>query len=212
MGGQMTKLWTSRQLPGTRISLGGAIRAASPVPLEFPTYRGGRAPEPRRDPAYRSTRGNPARDLLTLLQPQRHRRAPTCCWGNASIQSQYAVHAALVPSLERSRNVGYTLTVPPAVPKLGLLLRREPRPCVPLHTHTSSSGKIRRCCVDRLNPPRCSFIPCHGDSDTAMEERLRRAFSRGGAEQVSSLHFGACAPDTDLWFAGEDWWLSSAAA
>src|SRR5258708_4869280 len=114
MGGQTTKLWTLRQLPGTRISLGGAIRAASPVPLEFPTYRGGRAPEPRRDPAYRSTRGNPARDLLTLLQPQRHRRAPTCCGGNASIQSQYAVHAALVPSLERSRNVGYTLTVPPA--------------------------------------------------------------------------------------------------
>src|SRR6267143_800602 len=58
-----------------------------------------------------------------------------------------------LPPLERSHNVGYTLTVPPAVPKLGPLLRREPRPCVPLHTHTSSSGKIRRCCVDRLNPP-----------------------------------------------------------
>ena len=57
---------------------------------------------------------------------------------------------------------------------------------------------------------RCSFIPCHGDSDTAIEERLRHAFSRGGAEQVSSLHFGACVPDTDLWFAGEGWWLSSA--
>src|SRR6267143_1077059 len=151
MGGQTTRLRTQRHLPSVRISLGGAIRAASPVPLEFPTYRGGCASEPRRDPAYRSTRGNPARDLLTLLQPQCHRRPPTCCWGNASIQSQYAVHAALVPSLERSRNVGYTLTVPPAVPKLGLLLRREPRPCVPLHTHTSSSGKIRRCCVDRLN-------------------------------------------------------------
>src|SRR2546425_6430307 len=76
-------------------------------------------------------------------KPQRHWRPPTCCWGNASIQSQYAVHAALVPSLERSRNVGYTLTVPPAVPKLGLLLRREPRPCVPLHTHPSSSRKIK---------------------------------------------------------------------
>src|SRR5256885_16544282 len=48
-----------------------------------------------------------------------------------SRSTRYAVHAALVPSLERSRNV---------------------RPCVPLHTHTSSSGKIRRCCVDRLNP------------------------------------------------------------
>src|SRR3989454_11607422 len=153
MGGQTTRLRTQRHLPSVRISLAGAVCATSSVPLEFPTYRGGCASEPRRNPAYRSTRGNPARDLLTLLQPQRHRRPPTCCWGNASIQSQYAVHAALVPSFERSRNVGYTLTVPPAVPKLGLLLRREPRPCVPLHTHTSSSGKIRRCCVDRLNPP-----------------------------------------------------------
>src|SRR5438270_636218 len=55
--------------------------------------------------------------------------------------------------LERSRNVGYTFTVPPAVPNLSPLLRREPRRCVPLHTLTSSSGKIRRRCVDRLNPP-----------------------------------------------------------
>src|SRR6267378_7572061 len=153
MGGQTTRLRTQRHLPSVRISLAGAVCATSSVPSDLPTYRGGRASEPRRDPAYRSTRGNSARDLLTLLQPQRHRRAPTCGWGNASIQSQYAVHAALVPPLERSRNVGYTLTVPPAVPKLGPLLRREPRPCVPLHTHTSSSGKIRRCCVDRLNPP-----------------------------------------------------------
>src|SRR6266850_1184731 len=153
MGGQTTRLRTQRHIPSVRISLAGAVCATSSVPPDLPTYRRGRAPEPRRNPAYRSTRGNPARNLLTLLQPQRHRRAPTCRWGNASIQSQYAVHAALVPSLERSRNVGYTLTVPPAVPKLGLLLRREPRPCVPLHTHPSSSGKIRRCCVDRLNPP-----------------------------------------------------------
>jgi len=32
-------------------------------------------------------------------------------------------------------------------------LRCKPCPCIPLHAHTSSSGKIRRCCVDRLNPP-----------------------------------------------------------
>src|SRR5712692_3254279 len=100
-----------------------------------------------------STRGNPARNLLTLLQLQCDRRSPACRWGNSSIQRQDPVDAALVPPLERSRNVGYTLTVPPAVPNLSPLLRRKPRPCVPLHTHTSSSGKIRRCCVDRLNPP-----------------------------------------------------------
>src|SRR5882762_12015373 len=159
MGGQTTRLRTQRHLPSVRISLARAVCASSSVPPDLPTYRGGCASEPRRNPAYRSTRSNHARDLLTLLQPQRHRRPPACCWGNASIQSQYAVHAALVPSLERSRNVGYTLTVPPAVPKLGLLLRREPRPCVPLRTHTSSSGKIRRCCVDRLNSQPEADIP-----------------------------------------------------
>ena len=59
---------------------------------------------------------------------------------------------------------------------------------------------------------RCSFIPCNGDSDTAMEERLRQAFSRGGAERVASLHFGVDAPAADLWLAGEGWWLSTAPA
>src|SRR5713226_2215690 len=159
MGGQTTRLRTQRHIPSVRISVAGAVCATCSVPPDLPTYRGGRAPEPRRNLAYRSTRGNPARDLLTLLQRQCDRRSPACCWGNASIQSQYAVHAALVPSLERSRNVGYTLTVPPALPTLALLLRREPRPCVPLHTHTSSSGKIRRCCVDRLNSPPKADIP-----------------------------------------------------
>src|SRR6267143_4546236 len=160
MGGQTTRLRTQRHLPSVRISLAGTVCASSSVPPDLPTYRGGCASEPRRDPAYRSTRGNPARDLLTLLQRQRERRPPTCRWGNASIQRQDPVDAALVPPLERSRNVGYTLTVPPAVPNLGPLLRREPRPCVPLHTHTSSSGKIRRCCVDRLNPPSKTDVQC----------------------------------------------------
>jgi protein-L-isoaspartate(D-aspartate) O-methyltransferase len=59
---------------------------------------------------------------------------------------------------------------------------------------------------------RCSFIPCNGNSDAEMEDRLAQAFSRGGIEQVLSLHFGVDAPGTDLWFAGEDWWLSTAPA
>src|SRR6266581_6255952 len=66
-------------------------------------------------------------------------------WSNSSIESQDPIDAALVPPLKRSAL--------PALPELSLLLRREPCPCIPLHTHTSSSGKIRRCCVDRLNPP-----------------------------------------------------------
>ena len=48
-------------------------------------------------------------------------------------------------------DVRHTLAAPPALPELSPLLWREPSPC--LHTHTSSSGKIRRCCVDQLNPP-----------------------------------------------------------
>jgi hypothetical protein len=51
------------------------------------------------------------------------------------------------------------LTVLPALPELSLLLRREPYPRIPFHSHTSSSGKIRRCCVDRLNPPLLADIP-----------------------------------------------------
>ena len=34
---------------------------------------------------------------------------------------------------------------------LSLLLRHETRPCIPLHMRTSASGKIRGCCIDRLN-------------------------------------------------------------
>src|SRR5262249_8613610 len=44
-------------------------------------------------------------------------------------------------------------TALPALPQLSLLFRREPCPCMPLHSHTSSSAKIRRCCVDSLNSP-----------------------------------------------------------
>src|SRR3990167_1781394 len=138
MARQATRLRTQRPIPSIRISLAGAVCATSSVPPDLPTYRRGRAPEPRRDPAYRSTRGNPARDLLTLLQAESHRRSPARRWRNASVQSQDSVDPALVPPLERPRNIGHTLTVLPALPKLGLLIRCEPRPCVPLHTHTSS--------------------------------------------------------------------------
>src|SRR5262249_33555536 len=72
---------------------------------------------------------------------------------NPSIASQDPIDAALVPPLKRSRDVRNTLTALPALPQLSLLFRREPGPCMPLHSHTSSSAKIRRCCVDSLNSP-----------------------------------------------------------
>src|SRR5262249_55332711 len=74
-------------------------------------------------------------------------------WSNPSIASQDPIDAALVPPLKRSRDVRHTLTALPALPQLSLLFRREPCPCMPLHSHTSSSAKIRRCCVDSLNSP-----------------------------------------------------------
>jgi hypothetical protein len=102
---------------------------------------------------YRPTGGDATRDLFALLKPQRYRSSPPWRWSNSSIESQDPIDAALVPPLKCSGDVRHTLTALPALPQLSPLLRREPCPCIPLHTHTSSSGKIRRCCVDRLNPP-----------------------------------------------------------
>ena len=92
---------------------------------------------------------------------------------------RHTVTSSGAVSLERSRNVGYTLTVPPAVPKLGLLLRREPRPCVPLHTHTSSSGKIRRCCVDRLSSPPKADIHRPPAREVGVFSQVLRIHSHG---------------------------------
>src|SRR5256885_14338572 len=75
-----------------------------------------------------------------------------------SRSTRYAVHAALVPSLERSRNV---------------------RPCVPLHTHTSSSGKIRRCCVDRLNSPPKADIHRPPAREVGVLSQVLRIHSHG---------------------------------
>src|SRR5262249_36170865 len=105
------------------------------------------------DPPYRPTGGNASRNLFALLKPQRYQSPPAWRWSNPSIASQDPIDTALVPPLKRSRDVRHTLTALPALPQLSLLFRREPCPCMPLHSHTSSSAKIRRCCVDSLNSP-----------------------------------------------------------
>src|SRR5262249_9495288 len=96
---------------------------------------------------------------------------------NPSIASQDPIDAALVPPLKRSRDVRHTLTALPALPQLSLLFRREPCPCMPLHSHTSSSAKIRRCCVDSLNSP-----PESGQSAdmSALGQKRNRAPQRDG--------------------------------
>src|SRR5262249_59961859 len=99
--------------------------------------------EPVATPPYRPTGGNPPRNLFALLKPQRYQSPPAWRWSNPSIASQDPIDAALVPPFKRSRDVRHTLTALPALPQLSLLFRREPCPCMPLHSHTSSSAKIR---------------------------------------------------------------------
>src|SRR5262249_39552440 len=80
--------------------------------------------------------------------------------------------------------VRHTLTALPALPQLSLLFRREPCPCMPLHSHTSSSAKIRRCCVDSLNSPPKADI---GERwPTSLPYRCSVAFSVGSGTRLSS--------------------------
>src|SRR5271166_756653 len=162
MARQATRLRAQRPLPGARISLACAVGAAAAITPYLSTDSRGRSPEPLCDPPYRPAGGNATRDLFALLEPQRYQSSPTWSWSDSTIESQDPIDAALVPPLKRPRDVGHTLTALPALPELSLLLWREPYPCIPLHSHTASSGKIRRCCVDRLNPP--SFVTIGGSA------------------------------------------------
>src|SRR6516225_6184213 len=153
MARQATRLWAQCPPPGALISLAGAVGAAAAVTPDLSADSRGRSFEALCDPPYRTTGGNASRNLFALLKPQRYQSPPAWRWSNPSIASQDPIDAALVPPLKRSRDVRHTLTALPALPQLGLLFRREPCPCMPLHSHTSSSAKIRRCCVDSLNSP-----------------------------------------------------------
>src|SRR6516165_5836691 len=153
MARQATRLWAQCPPPGVLISLAGAVGAAAAVTPDLSADSRGRSFEALCDPPYRPTGGNASRNLFALLKPQRSQSPPAWRWSNPSIASQDPIDAALVPPLKRSRDVRHTLTALPALPQLSLLFRREPGPCMPLHSHTSSSAKIRRCCVDSLNSP-----------------------------------------------------------
>src|SRR5215472_16082064 len=147
MARQATRLWAQCPPPGALISLAGAVGAAAAVTPDLSADSCGRSFEALCDPPYRPTGGNASRNLFALLKPQRSQSPPAWRWSNPSIASQDPIDAALVPPLKRSRDVRHTLTALPALPQLSLLFRREPGPCMPLHSHTSSSAKIRRCCV-----------------------------------------------------------------
>src|SRR5262249_4536932 len=158
MARQATRLWAQCPPPGALISLAGAVGAAAAVTPDLSADSGGHSFGALGTPPYRPTGGNAARNLFALLKPQRYQSPPAWRWSNPSIASQDPIDAALVPPLKRSRDVRHTLTALPALPQLSLLFRREPCPCMPLHSHTSSPAKIRRCCVDSLNsPPRADI-------------------------------------------------------
>src|SRR5215813_8130269 len=159
MARQATRLWAQGPPPGALISLAGAVGAAAAVAPDLSADSCGRSFEALCDPPYRPTGGNASRNLFALLKPQRYQSPPAWRWSNPSSASQDPIDAALVSPLKRSRDVRHTLTALPALPQLSLLFRREPCPCMPLHSHTSSSAKIRRCCVDSLNSLHKADIP-----------------------------------------------------
>ena len=53
------------------------------------------------------------------------------------------------------------------------------------------------------------FTPCIGARDDETAKRLSDAFSKGGIATVQSLRYHT-PPDQTCWFAGPDWWLSTA--
>src|SRR5215813_4322719 len=177
MARQATRLWAQGPPPGALISLAGAVGAAAAVTPDLSADSRGRSFEALCDPPYRPTGGNAARNLFALLKPQRYQSPPAWRWSNPSIASQDPIDAALVPPLKRSRDVRHTLTALPALPQLSLLFRREPCPCMPLHSHTSSSAKIRRCCVDSLNsPPRADIRPMPAFMSTSARTARSQTF------------------------------------
>ena len=56
---------------------------------------------------------------------------------------------------------------------------------------------------------RCQFIPCVGGWDELSQADVRKAFSTGDIDEVSSLHFGVASAGSDIWLAGNGWWLST---
>src|SRR6516164_6233278 len=190
MARQATRLWAQCPPPGALISLAGAVGAAAAVTPDLSADSSGRSFEALCYPPYRPTGGNASRNLFALLKPQRYQSPPAWRWSNPSIASQDPIDAALVPPLKRSRDVRHTLTALPALPQLSLLFRRDPGPCMPLHSHTSSSAKIRRCCADSLNsPPESGHRPTRRACPLSAKSRLMHRSQDCRIHGLGSLSF-----------------------
>src|SRR5437867_556118 len=132
----MTWLRTQRPLPGARVRLGGAVIASPPMARHLPTYRRGRAPQAGRDAANRSTRSNPAGNLLAFIEYQRHWTAPARYRRDSSIERQDMVDRALGP-LQRTGDITRALATLPTLPKFNPLLPRQSRASDFRHARTS---------------------------------------------------------------------------
>src|SRR6476659_6243716 len=134
MASQATGLRAQRPFPGVPIGPARAISAATAVTLYLSTDGRGRSSEDLCDPPYRPTGGNTTRDLFALLKPQRSPRPPPGHWRDPAFDSQHPINTALVPPFSSDLCCGVNHVRDVTI-------------------DTSSSRRIRRCCVDRLNPP-----------------------------------------------------------
>jgi hypothetical protein len=163
MARQATRLRAQGPLPGTRLSFACAVGAAATVTPYLSTDSRGRSPEPLCDLPHRLTGRNTTRNLFALLAPQRYPGSAAWRRRNSSVESQDPIDTALVPPLERSGDVRYTLTALPALPELSLLLRREPGPCLVLHRKALGPGpKARPAGGLSIESRRTSRIHRHG--------------------------------------------------
>lgn len=94
-------------------------------------------------------------------------------------------------------------------------LRPGGRLMFPLHATGGFGGVLKVVRPDRgtawpasfVSP--AGFIACEGVQDTVLGSRLAAAFSRRNLQAVRTLRIDV-APDETCWFAGDDWWLSTA--
>jgi protein-L-isoaspartate(D-aspartate) O-methyltransferase len=77
--------------------------------------------------------------------------------------------------------------------------------CMLLVSRTASGEFAAKCISTAV------FTPCIGARDDETGERLSKAFASRDTRNVRSLRYDSH-PDETCWFAGPDWWLSTAPA
>jgi protein-L-isoaspartate(D-aspartate) O-methyltransferase len=95
-------------------------------------------------------------------------------------------------------------------------LRSGGRLLFPLHGQGASGGMLRIGKSEQglIWPAHfvsgATFVGCAGGQDAETGDRLKAAYSKGGAQKVKSFRTDEPVGNT-CWFVGEGWWLSTAA-